>query len=73
MNIFSRYVLNCEVSEDWNEAMASYVVSFLLDHYNELFEVPASLISQINAKLCQKSSSKARRPPRVCREFYYML
>jgi len=70
VSVFSKYILSCEISEEWDEAMARYVVSVLLDHYNELFQVPVALVTRISEKLCEKKKAKISRPFWVCHELY---
>jgi len=65
VNVFSKYILNCEVADDWNEPMANYVINLLLDHYNDVLQVPSTLVNQVSAKLHEKRSSRTQQR-RVC-------
>ena len=58
---FTKYILSCEITEDWNEPMAQYIVNLFLDHYNELLQVPSSLIDHIKSRLHQKKLSQKHR------------
>jgi len=55
VSIFSKFVLSCEIAENWSEPMACYIVNVLLDHYTEVFQVPSSLVDQINSVLREKT------------------
>jgi len=75
LSVFSKYLLSCELSDDWNESLARYVVNILLDHYTQVLSVPTSVVQQINTSLTQRQLSHKAQLSRVRLLFvtFYLL
>ncbi|KAF4792296.1 DEP domain-containing protein 1A [Turdus rufiventris] len=64
---FSRCVLRCAEEEELDELLSTHLVSFLMDHQQEIFQVPAQLQAAVRDHLeCLKVAQCKQEKEEIC-------